>query len=337
MHVGFIGAGTVGTALAVTLSSHGYVVSAVASRSLSSAQRLADAVNEVVPGTCSARPESQQVADCCDLVFVTTPDDAVVEVAQRTRWRPGQFVVHCSGALSNDSLRSVAATGAIVGGFHPLQSFAGVAEAIQNIPGSMFGLEAEEPLLTVLVEMAEKLNGRWVRLRAEDKVLYHAAAVMTSNYTVALMKMATDLWLQFGVSRAEATQALLPLLRGTVSNIARIGLPGCLTGPIARGDFGTVEKHLAALDAKAPSLAEAYREIGLQAVEVSAAKGKASPEQIQRLRALLANGDHRPATVAVAAAAPAGDDGCRPNGNGRNDHRRTSTRKETKCASLSLR
>lgn len=310
MRVGFVGAGAVGTALAVTLAQRGYLVVATASRTMASAERLADAVNATTPAACLALPDPQQVADRCDMVFITTPDDVIEEVAGRIRWRPGQFMVHCSGALSSDDLRSVTAKGAQVGGFHPLQSFAGVAEALQNIPGSMFGLEADEPLLTSLEEMARRLDGRWVHLRAEDKVLYHAAAVMTSNYTVALMKMATDLWLLFGTSRSEAVEALLPLLRGTVGNITRIGLPACLTGPIARGDYGTVEKHLRALEDRAPQLTEAYRMLGLQALEVSAAKGRAAPEHIERLRLMLGD-KHNGAEHVVTSSGHRGDGGHR--------------------------
>lgn len=325
MCVGFVGAGTVGTALAVTLSRQGYVVAAVASRTFASAERLARTVNEVSPATCAALKRPQQVADLCDLVFITTPDDAIVEVARQIRWRPGQFVVHCSGALSNEALREVAARGAVVGGFHPLQSFANVDEALQNLPGSTFGLEADGPLLGILERMAERLGGHWVRLEPQDKVLYHAAAVMASNYTVALMKMATDLWLRFGVSRPEATEALLPLLRGTVNNIARIGLPGCLTGPIARGDYGTVEKHLQALEVNAPQLLAAYCEVGLQALEVAMAKGKVTHKQAERLRLVLGSRSDR-----KVARRHGG------NGGGGNGRRRHLVRKERECVLQSL-
>jgi len=111
--------------------------------------------------------------------------------------------------------------------------------------------------------------------------------VMVSNYTVALMKMATDLWREFGKSTPEATQALLPLLKGTVNNIAKVGLPNCLTGPIARGDTGTIQKHLQALGERFPSLLAAYRELGLQDIPVALAKGGIDEGQAVKLRELL--------------------------------------------------
>jgi len=280
--IGFIGAGTVGRALAITLANEGYHVAAAASRTRASAAALA----AQVPG-CAVLGTAQAVANAADLVFITTPDDAIAGVAAAVQWHFGQGVVHCSGAASTDIIAPAAQDGAQVGAFHPLQSFASVSRAIENIPGSTFAIEAEPPLRDKLVAMATALRGSPVLLGPGDKVLYHAAAVIVSNYTVALMKMATDLWRQFGVPPAEATAAMLPLLRGTVNNIANIGLPNCLTGPIARGDAGTVERHLAALERRAPQLLAAYRDLGLQAVEVALEKGKVDQAQAARMRALL--------------------------------------------------
>ncbi len=253
--IGFIGAGTVGTALAVRLKLRGYAIVAVASRTPASAHRLADQV----PG-CRVYASGDGVAQAADLIFITTPDAAIGAVASGVPWRRGQAVVHCSGVDSLDVLEPARKRGAMVGGFHPLQTFASVAQAVENIPGSTIAVEAEEPLLTTLKGVAESLEGKWVVLKAGDKVLYHAAAVISCNYLVTLMQMATDLWQTFGVDRAEATQALMPLLRGTLNNLEKVGLPNCLTGPVARGDLGTIRKHLEALERAAPHLLPAYRE-----------------------------------------------------------------------------
>ncbi len=280
--IGFIGAGTVGTALAVRLSGKGYPVVAVASRTKASAQRLA----EVVSG-CWAYDEAQEVADNVQLVFITTPDDAIAKVAGELQWYPEQSVVHCSGADSTDIIVSARECGADVGGFHPLQTFASVAHAIENIPGSTFAIEAEEPLFSTLKEMASALEGSWVRLGAGDKVLYHAAAVIACNYFVTLVKLATDLWQTFGVPPQQATKALLPLLRGTLHNIDNVGLSHCLTGPIARGDIGTIKKHLDALEMAAPKILSTYRELGLQTIPIALAKGKIDEERAKELLTLL--------------------------------------------------
>jgi len=280
--IGFIGAGTTGTALAVRLAQHGYRVIAVSSRSLTSAEKLAGRLSG-----CKVYNGAQEVANTAQLVFITTPDDTISKVAAEVQWHNGQSVVHCSGAHSVDILEPAKQQGAGVGCFHPLQTFASVDQAIENIPGSTFAVEAEEPLLTILKEMATTLEGDWVVLKAGDKVLYHTAAVFACNYLVTLVKLATDLWQTFGVSQAQATKALMPLLRGTLSNIGNVGLPNCLTGPIARGDLGTISRHLESLERQAPLLLNIYKELGRQTIPISLAKGKIDLQRAEELQALL--------------------------------------------------
>ena len=282
LKLGFIGAGTVGTALSIGLSNRGYHVVAVSSRSQASARNLAQAIT-----SCQAFNNNQGVADAAELVFITTPDDAIASVASEIQWRSGQNIVHCSGADSTDILEPAKESGAHVGVFHPLQTFASVAQAMENISGSTFALEAEEPLLNILKDMATALDGHWIELKASDKVVYHASAVIACNYMVTLVKLATDLWQTFAIPSDQAIQALLPLLRGTINNIGTIGIPQCLTGPIARGDTGTINKHLNALQKVAPALLSTYRELGLQTIPIALAKGKIDQDKAEELEAIL--------------------------------------------------
>jgi len=282
LKMGFIGAGTVGTALAVRLREKGYPVVAVASRSRASAERLAARVDG-----CQVCSSIEDVPRLAELAFITTPDDAIALVADQVPWPSGMRVIHCSGAHSLDILGTVTKSGGMAGAFHPLQTFANVEHAIGNIPGSTFGVEAEEPLLGELKEMATALGGHCVVLKGSDKVLYHAAAVIACNYMVTLAKMATDLWQTFDVSVPEATEALLPLMQGTVNNLKNVGLPNCLTGPVARGDLGTIRKHLEALESRAPELLSAYREMGRQTIPIALAKGTIGEERAKELRELF--------------------------------------------------
>jgi len=279
--IGFIGAGTVGTALAQLLNSKGYQVVAVSSRSLTSAKKLAEVV-----GGCSIK-DGQGVADTAELVFITTPDDAIAPVASQVQWHSGQSVVHCSGAESTDILEPAKKSGARVGAFHPLQSFASVKQAVENMPGTTFAVEAEEPLLSTLKDMAAAVDGDWIELKASDRVVYHAAAVIACNYLITLVKLATDLWQTFSIPPAKATQALLPLLRGDLNNIDTIGIPQCLTGPIARGDTGTIKKHLDALQKVAPALLPTYKELGRQTIPIAIAKGRINEQQARELQKIL--------------------------------------------------
>ena len=282
LKTGFVGAGTTGTALAVRLSQKGWPVAGVSSRTLSSAQKLAGLVSN-----CHVCRTSQELADAAELVFITTPDDVIARVCGEVHWHKGQSILHCSGAHSVDILEPAKKLGAAVGSFHPLQTFADVDQAMANLPGSTFALEAEEPLLSTLKELTHLLDGNWVELRPGDKVLYHTAAVFACNYLVTLVKLAQDLWKDFGVSSNEATRALLPLLRGTLNNIDNIGLPDCLTGPVARGDLGTIERHLSALDAKNPSLLTTYKDLGLQTIPIALAKGKVNEQKAEQMKGLL--------------------------------------------------
>jgi predicted short-subunit dehydrogenase-like oxidoreductase (DUF2520 family) len=280
--IGFIGTGTTGTALAVKLHAQGYPIVAASDRTLSSTRRFADMVPD-----CRIYQKNQDVADNVDLTFITTPDDLIAPIAASLKWHSGQSVVHCSGAASLDILAPAREDGANTGAIHPLQTFASVSQAIDNIPGSTFGIEADEPLFSILRDMAVALEGNWVKLKPGDKVLYHAAAVLSCNYLITLVKLATDLWKSFGMDPEQATQALMPLLKGTLNNISNIGIPECLTGPIARGDTGTISKHISALEQSSTEALSAYLEMGLQTIPVALAKGKIDKKTADTLKTLL--------------------------------------------------
>jgi len=280
--LGFIGSGPVGTAFGVNLSERGYKVIGVYDVAQDAAKQFVDAV----PGS-RIYQNAQDLVDAADMVFITTPDDNIPKVAAELKWRSGQSAVHCSGASTVQSLDAASEQGAMVGSIHPCQTFAGREQAIQNLPGSTFAIEAEEPLKTTLTEMAKSLEGDWIYLTSEAKALYHAAACIACNYFITLVNIATDLWQNFGKTTAEATKAYIPLLQGSVNNIANVGFPGCLTGPIARGDIKTIQRHLAALEKNAPDLLTLYRELGLKTIPIGIAKGTLSESKAEELRALL--------------------------------------------------
>jgi predicted short-subunit dehydrogenase-like oxidoreductase (DUF2520 family) len=280
--IGFIGVGPVGTAFGVRLSQQGYEIIAVYDLNITAAHKFAKTV-----AGCQVCEKAQDVADIAEFVFITTPDDIIPKVAAQVNWHADQSVIHCSGACSTDVLKPAKERGATVGSFHPCQTFASIDQAVENLPGSTFAIEAEEPLLSVLKEMATALRGSWLVLKAEDKALYHASAAIACNYFYTIVKLATDLWQNFGKSTAEATQAFLPILRGSVNNIANVGLPGCLTGPIARGDSDTIRKHLDALEKKAPSIVGLYKALGMETIPIALAKGTIDQSVAQKLRDLL--------------------------------------------------
>jgi predicted short-subunit dehydrogenase-like oxidoreductase (DUF2520 family) len=136
--------------------------------------------------------------------------------------------------------------------------------------------------------IVDALGARAVVLEAENLALYHAGAVMASNYVVALADTAQTLLVEAGVPKDQALPVLIPLLMSVVQNLAELGLPGALTGPVERGDVTSVERHLVALSARAPAAIELYRLLGRDVLRLAREKGKLEPAQAAALDAIFA-------------------------------------------------
>jgi len=282
LKLGFIGAGSLARSLSTVLARQGFTVTAVASRSLASAELVAADI-----AGCRAFASLQEAAGLCDLVFITTPDSAIAEVTRKIEWRPGHMVVHTSGADPADLLKSAADMGAVTGVFHPLQTLTGAGSPGNPFEGITITIEAAEPLLDVLSRMAERLEANPLELKPEARILYHASAVIASNYITALAWLASRLWQEFGYQPDRALQSLLPLMRGAVANLEQTGLPECLTGPISRGDISTITRHLQALDETAPLQAGVYRSLGLATVDIARQKGCLLPGLAEEIAHIL--------------------------------------------------
>ena len=280
--IAFVGAGTVGGSLAVSLSRGGYPVVAVASRTLSSAEGLAARVPD-----CTVYESYQEAADVADVVFLTTSDDAISSVCSAVDWRQGQAAVHCSGAASLALLEHAAAQRALPGAFHPLQAFSSVEAGVESIPGITFGIEGESALRGYLSQMALDIGGNPVFLRPEDKVLYHLSGVMMGNLLTEYAALAAQLWDHLGMSREEGIRALLPMMRQVAVNLDTSGVPGAVAGPYVRGDVGTIRKHLEALSERVPELMPLYRELALAGIRYPVEKGALSCERAAEIKSLL--------------------------------------------------
>jgi predicted short-subunit dehydrogenase-like oxidoreductase (DUF2520 family) len=241
----------------------------------------------LLPAAAAVR-SVQAVADRADLVFLTVPDGAIAAVAAAARWRAGQGVVHTSGAESLDVLAAPRAAGAAVGGLHPLQTFAATVDPpLAPFAGITCVVEADGPLLARLQAIVRSLGARLVTLPEGSKALYHAAAVFASNYVVAVLHAATELWSVLGISEHEAVEALLPLTRTAVHNVGLHGPAGALTGPVARGDARTLATHLAALRRARPELVPLYRELGLATLRLATEAGTLSAANAAAIAAVL--------------------------------------------------
>ena len=175
---------------------------------------------------------------------------------------------------------------------HPSsQSFADVETAITNLPGSFFFLEGDEEAVDVLRSVVISLDGRPVPLDSASKALYHAAACAASNFLVTLVDYAASLMTKAGVPPDVAIPALLPLVAGTVRNLEAVGIPEALTGPISRGDIGTVRNHLAALRKAPGDLVRLYVALARKTVEVALRKGRIERQTADAFLTLLSGDD----------------------------------------------
>lgn len=283
LRIGFIGAGRLGAALALALQQAGLRVVAVASARADSAQRMAARL-----ARCEA-VSAQQVADACELVFVTTPDAAIEPSVAALRWRAGSAVVHCSGATEVDALGHARAQDAAVGGFHPMQTFgADPAAAARSLAGCTVTVEAEDPALdATLVALAARLGCAVNRLPPGMRARYHAAAGYASQFVNVLLAEAARVWATWGASEQATVRALLPLARGTLDAIEAAGIARGMPGPVSRGDVDTVAKHMAAMTELGDPVLASYRLLCARTVPLALASGGLDDATAQRLRGIL--------------------------------------------------
>jgi predicted short-subunit dehydrogenase-like oxidoreductase (DUF2520 family) len=282
MRIAFVGGGPVAATLARALRHAGCQIAAIASRDA----RKAHAIARDLPGTVVAA-DAQAAADASDLVFLTVSDDAIRPVCEAIDWRPDHAVVHCSGATEREALASAAMAGAQVGGFHPLQMFADPVVALRTLAGCTITIDADDALAHTLEQLCVRLSCRAMRLPPGQRALYHASAYYVGPFLIALVQEAARIWERFGVSERDALQALLPLLEGTVAAARESGLVRGMGGCVARGDVGTVERHLAALEAYSPDVASLYRVLAARTVPLGVARGTLTVGVAEHIRALL--------------------------------------------------
>ncbi len=271
--LGFIGAGKMGTTLAYILQKKEYKVIGFASRTLASAEKAA----VLVKTRAYAYSEVADLVKQCDVIFITTPDTAIAEVCQhiasRPAFTPEHLVVHTSGAHSTHSLEAVKNKGAGVLSLHPLQTIASLEAGLKNLPGSYFSAEGEARGMDFAREIVKVLEGQLLEIPTELKPLYHASACVVSNYFVAIINLGLSMMEKVGIARGEALDALLPLIKGTLHSIEKIGVPAALTGPISRGDAATIKAQLQVMGEFSPEKVVLYKSLGLYTVQVAEEKG----------------------------------------------------------------
>lgn len=271
-----VGAGRLGTALALALKKAGYSLQALVARRRARARKA----QKLVGGRALALSE-EHLGDLpeSDLLIISTPDDAIPSVAAELSeaqrgMRRGRTALHTSGALSSEVLSPLAEAGFHTGSLHPLVSVSDAASGPASFRSAFFCLEGDRAALRVARSIVHDLGGRDFSVTAANKALYHAAAVMASGHIVALFDIAAELLTECGIDQANARRVLRPLIQSTAKSLLVSEPARALTGTFARGDLATVRKHLSAL-AK-PDRSEAlkiYQLLAYRALKLAAKNG----------------------------------------------------------------
>ncbi len=274
--LGWIGAGRLARALAMRAHGAGVRTVAVASRTPATAAWLAEA-------TEARALDAQGVADVADWVFITVPDDAIADVVAGVRWRPGQLVIHCSGAGERDLLAAAAQAGAETASFHPLFLFAGLPDDAERLRGASIAIDADPPDDAVLANFAIWLGCTPLMVQAGQRALYHAGANYAASFLLCALHEAATLWAKAGIDREAAVAAMWPLVDGTLAAARARGLPGALAGPVSRGDGSVIDKHLHALNALGGDHAALYAALTRRALALAAERGAPSADVLADL------------------------------------------------------
>ncbi|MQY05954.1 Rossmann-like and DUF2520 domain-containing protein [Actinomadura macrotermitis] len=282
--VGVVGAGRVGTALGEALDRAGHRVVAASAVSEQSRRRAA----ERLPDAALTSP--QEVVAAADLVLLTVPDDALAELAGGLVATgadvAGKLVAHTSGRYGTAVLNPLTRAGGLPLALHPVMTFTGRPDDTGRLSGVSFGVTAPDPLRPVAEALVLEMGGEPVWIAEDRRALYHAALAGGANHLVTLVVEAMDLLRAAGVG--EPGRMLGPLLGASLDNALRLGLDG-LTGPVARGDAGTVADHVAELARVSPEGLRAYVALARLTADRALAAGLLKPEDAERLLEVLAD------------------------------------------------
>ncbi|MFJ8941221.1 Rossmann-like and DUF2520 domain-containing protein [Streptomyces sp. NPDC102365] len=287
--VGVVGAGRVGPALAASLQLAGHRPVAVSGVSDASRRRAA----HLLPDVPLVTPE--QVLQRADLVLLTVPDDAlpglVEGLVDTGSIRPGQLLVHTSGRYGARILDPALRAGALPLALHPAMTFTGTPVDVQRLAGCSFGITAPEELRLAAEALVIEMGGEPEWIAEESRPLYHAALALGANHLVTLVAESMDLLRTAGVDAPD--RMLGPLLGAALDNALRSG-DAALTGPVARGDAGTVAAHITELREHAPQTVAGYLAMARATADRALAHGLLKAELAEDLLGVLADGPDGP-------------------------------------------
>ncbi|WNM27836.1 DUF2520 domain-containing protein [Demequina capsici] len=269
--IGVVGAGRVGAVLGALLREAGHEVVGASGASEASIDRI----DTLLPGV--PRMDPDQVVRASDLVLLTVPDDAlqplVAGLATLGAWREGQLVVHCAGRFGTSVLAEARRAGAIPLAIHPAMTFTGTSMDRARLRDSVFAVTAPAPVLPIAQALVVEMGAEPIVVAEADRPAYHAALVHGANHVVTAVSQASAVLARLGID--EPGRVLGPLTQASVEGALRDapGSVATLTGPVVRGDSGTVAAHLAALVGSPETLA-AYKAMARATADLAFAGGR---------------------------------------------------------------
>ena len=290
--IAIIGAGRLGTALALGLHRSGYQVVGLVARRQRKAEKVAQLLSgkdgRTTPAALAAK-NLKRLPDS-DIILICTPDDEIEGVSRVLAGfgKIAATVLHTSGALSSDVLSPLARAGLNTGSIHPLISVSDPKSGASALRGAYFCIEGDTMAVRVARRMVADLNGTAFSIPSRSKALYHAAAVIASPHATALFDVAVQTLVAAGLDRKKARQVLVPLLESTVQNLKTSDTARALTGTFARGDVATVKRHLKALSGREHrQTLQIYKLLGIHALGLAETEGL-DQKSIKAIKRLLA-------------------------------------------------
>ncbi|WP_061961573.1 Rossmann-like and DUF2520 domain-containing protein [Demequina flava] len=274
LKVGVIGAGRVGAVLAAALRAAEHEIVGATGVSEDSLTRI----DALLPGVPVLEP--QEVVERADVVLLTVPDDSIAAVAAGLAalgvWRPGQIAIHASGRWGTEALADASAKGVMTLAIHPAMTFTGTSLDLTRMTGAAFAVSAAAPVLPIAQALVVEMGGEPFVLDDADRPAYHAALVHGANHVVTAVSQAAGQLARLDIERPD--RVLGPLVHASIDG-ALGDAPGAvttLTGPVVRGDAGTIAAHLAAL-ADQPEILQAYRAMARTTADLALSGGRIGP------------------------------------------------------------
>jgi predicted short-subunit dehydrogenase-like oxidoreductase (DUF2520 family) len=279
--IAIVGAGAMGSAIAMGAHRAGRNVTALASRHHDRVRGLAKELGAVLV------TEAADIIEHADVILLCVPDDAIAAVAGTLKEVTDKLIVHTAGAKGLTVLDVAAARGACTGSLHPVMVVAAGGRGHEALQGATAAIDGNDPACAWLTDFARDLQMEPVTIPAEHRALYHLSAAMVGGLMTGLLASAVDLWGVLGLDRSPAAPAMGRLVQEAGRNLERLGVPEAVMGPAIRGDAGTIEQHLQVLAIEAPQLVPLYRVLVERCLPYGQERGVLSDEHVQAITDVL--------------------------------------------------